>query len=136
MKHKPQVSDRGERTGGDRGRTVALEMTFWRIEPLDALVDFAQRCAGQLEGIVRPPCQCSLKVYPVQIGGRRIFEAHLSLVGLCTQARSVCHRDTDLFAAVERVFAALATGLGREEVPPGAVAGDRSTRGRPQRRWT
>jgi hypothetical protein len=92
---------------GGRDRSVALEMTFWRIEPLDALVDCAHRCVGKLEGVVPPPAQCSLKVYALQADGGRLFEVQVSLVGLSTCADSVCYRGSDLFETVEQAFEAL-----------------------------
>jgi HAMP domain-containing protein len=92
---------------GRRERAISLEMTFWRIEPLDELVDLAHRCVGKLDGIVPAPAQCCLKVYSVEGGGERYFEVQVNLVGLSTCADSVCYRGPDLFGTVEQAFEAL-----------------------------
>jgi hypothetical protein len=94
------------RADGSPGR-LSLEMTFWRVEPLNELVELAHRCAARLEGLVSPPAHCNLKVYAVVAETGRAFEVEVSLVGLATCTDSVCYRGSDLFATVEHAFAAL-----------------------------
>lgn len=102
-----RTAEHGPNMTGTAERPVTLEMTFWRIEPLDELVDFAHRCVGKLHGVVPPPAQCSLKVYGVPRNGGRHFEVQLNLVALSTCAESVCYRGPDLFGTVEQAFEAL-----------------------------
>ncbi|MFW6086903.1 MAG: hypothetical protein ACODAG_06845 [Myxococcota bacterium] len=102
-------------------RSLALEMTFWRLEPLDELADAARRHACCLEGVVTPPAHCTLKVYPIERDGQRIFEVDLSLTSVSGCAR-VSHRERDLFGAVEHAFFTLRAQLCPEAPPVGGTA--------------
>lgn len=86
-------------------------MTFWRLEPLDELVHFARRCASVLEGLVPPPAQCILKVYPLEQQGRRTYEVQLGLDCISANGAQLCHRGADLFETVEQAFTLLAGRL-------------------------
>jgi hypothetical protein len=98
---------------GSLFKRLALEMTLREVAPLDELVFYVERCAGQLEDVVGGTGRCTLTVHPVWDSDRnRYYEVHVRFVGSEGYAE-VRHLDGDLFFAVQDAFDAIRRRLRR-----------------------
>jgi hypothetical protein len=85
-------------------RRLALELTFRRVELLDELVYFVERCVSRLDALYGGRGRCSVIVGPVFLeGGGMAYETRVRLVGTDGVAEVRCE-DRDLFRAVEDAF--------------------------------